>query len=167
MSFFLCFYKKGPLNHQRARKNVRKAVSDGFSYCRTNLENSLCAKIDNQRDDGATNDISNGKVDEKSGNNEGPDKNSDKFENQLAKAMAKKCDDNEKKSKNEPEPDEIKPFVQETDVNITGTVVKKFGKIKTVHNVITPGELCKIQFWHLLNGVFVFFIKFHPFCRGT
>ena len=131
----LCFYKKGPLNHQRARKNVRKAVYDGFSYCRTNLENSLCAKIDNQRDDGATNDISNGKVDEKSGNNEGPDKNSDKFENQLAKAMAKKCDDNEKKSKNEPEPDEIKPFVQETDVNITGTVVKKFGKIKTVHNV--------------------------------
>ena len=145
MSFFLCFYKKGPLNHQRARKNVRKAVydgfsycrtnlDDGFSYCRTNLENSLCAKIDNQRDDGARNDISNGKVDEKSDTHEGPDKNSEKFEDQLAKAILKK-------SKNEPEPDEIIPFVQETDVDITGTVVKKFGKHRTVHDVIVPGKL--------------------------
>ena len=138
------------MNHQRARKNVRKTVYDGFSYCKTKLENSLCAKNDNQRDDDAKDDISNGKVDEKSDTHEGPDKNSEKF-------------DNEKNSQIEPEPDEIEPFVQETDVNITGTVVKKFGKIKTVHNVITPGELCKIQFWHLLNGVFVFFIKFHPF----
>ena len=127
------------MNHQRARKNVRKTVydgfsycrtnlDDGFSYCRTNLENSLCAKIDNQRDDDVRDDISNGKVDEK-------------FDNQLAKAIAKKCDDNRKKSQIEPEPDEIEPLVQETDVDITGTVLKKFGKHRTVHDVIVPGEL--------------------------
>ena len=118
---FPFFDKKGPLNHQRARKNVRKAVYDGFSYCRTNLENSLCAKIDNQRDDDARDDIYNGKVDEKPDNHEGPDKNS--------------------------ETDEIKPFVQEPDVDITGTVVKKFGKHRTVHDVIIPGKLCKMHVW--------------------
>ena len=150
MSFFLCFYKKGPLNHQRARKNVRKTVydgfsycrtnlDDGFSYCRTNLENSLCAKIDNQRDDGARNDISNGKVDEKSDTHEGPDKNSEKFDNQPAKAISKKCNDNKKNS--QIEPDEIEPFVQETDG------VKKFGKHRTVYDVIVPGKLCKMHFW--------------------
>ena len=114
---------------------MRKTVYDGFSYCKTKLENSLCAKIDNQRDDDARDDISNGKVDEKSDTHEGPDKNSEKFDNQLAKAIAKKCNDNEKNSQIEPEPDEIEPFVQETDG------VKKFGKHKTVHDVIVPGKL--------------------------
>ena len=56
--------------------------------------------------------------------------------------IAKKCDDNRKKSQIEPEPDEIEPFLQETDVDITGTVLKKFGKHRTVHDVIVPGELC-------------------------
>ena len=135
------------MNHQRARKKVRKTVNDGFSYCKTNLKNSLCAKIVNQRLDDARNYISDGKIDEKSDNHEGPDNNSENFENQLAEAIAKKCDDNEKKSKNKHEPDEIEPFVQETDVDITGTVVKKFGKHRTVHDVIVPGKLCKMHFW--------------------
>ena len=121
---------------------MQKALSNGFSKCRTN---SFCVKINNQKDGDARDAISNSKVDEKSDDHEGPDKNSET--NEHTETIAKKSDDNEKKCENElepepePEPDEIKTFVQENDVDVaTDKNVKKIGKHTTVYNIIVPGE---------------------------
>ena len=115
---------------------MQKALSNGFSKCRTN---SFCVKINNQRDGDARDAISNCKVDEKSDDHEGPDKNSET--NEHTETIAKKCDDNEKEPEPEPEPDEIKTFNQENDVDVaTDKIVKQIWKHTTVYNIIVPGE---------------------------